>query len=157
MKERNNAHMWYLHLEAARCFRLEVGPTEEELQHFRVQLCLPTDEVPIRPVVIVVHAFDHYFVVVLDYEGDAMYVFGRHVREDLAGVGLQDDADWRAWQGDWLWMNVPTLFRWEGFSIIPGVILSVNWPQVCISSFPLVATDGESLEQTNRMGSIVVP
>ena len=86
--------MWFVHLEVVRCFQKELGPNEDKLQHMRHQLCLPEDEdMKNQPVVIVVHYVDHYFVMVSDYEGDAMYVFRRHTSPDLAGVHMQDDED----------------------------------------------------------------
>jgi hypothetical protein len=131
MNEKNHAYMWFIHLEAVRCFQTEDGPGEEELRHLRQQLCLPEDEdMKDQPVVLVVHFVDHYFVVVADYEGDVMYVFGRHVGQDLAGVYVQDDEDWRLWKGNFLWIHLPKLFRWEQTTKEPGVVLSLSWKQV---------------------------
>ena len=123
--------MWFLNLEAVRSFQSEEGPEEDELSYLRQQLCLPRDEdIHLRPVVLVVYFASHYFVVVVDYEEDVMYVFGRHVAQELAGVYLQDEEDWREWQGDLLWIHLPRLFAWEGCSPMPNVILSINWFQV---------------------------
>ena len=123
--------MWFVHVEVARRFQLEDDPEEGELEHMRGQLCLPTDGViKIQPVVVVVHHIDHYFVVVADHTENAMYVFGRHVGEHLAGVYLQDEDDWRSWKGDLLWVRLPKLFRWARRSLAPNLMLSVNWPQV---------------------------
>ena len=103
--------MWFVHVEVARRFQLENDPEEGELEHMRGQLCLPTDGViKIQPVVVVVHHIDHYFVVVADHTENAMYVFGRHVGEHLAGVYLQDEDDWRSWKGDLLWVRLAKLF-----------------------------------------------
>ena len=50
--------------------------------------------------IFIVHCVDHYFVVVVDYEEDAMYVFGCHTTADQVGVYLQDDEDWEWWHGN---------------------------------------------------------
>jgi hypothetical protein len=157
MKERKNGSMWFVYLEGVRCLQSEEGPNQEELQHLRQQLSLPNKEdTEIYPVVLVVHFVDHYFVVLADYEGDVMYVFGRHIDEDLAGVCLQDEEDWRQWHGDFLWKHLPILFQWESCSPEPGAIFSVSWPQVGDTSIPLF--DGtDRWGCANRMGGIVVP
>jgi hypothetical protein len=67
-----------------------------------------------------------------------MYVFGRHVGEHLAGVYLQDEDDWRSWKGDLLWVRSAKLFRWAGSSLVPNLMLSVNWPQVGGQSLALI-------------------
>jgi hypothetical protein len=131
MKEKNLSLMWFVHLEGVHCFQTEKGPNEEELRHLRQQLCIPANEnIEDRPVVVVVHFVDHYFVAVGDYEADVMYVFGRHTNADLAGVYVQDDEDWRKWRGHFLWIHLPKLFGWESRSMEPSVILSTNWEQV---------------------------
>lgn len=131
MKERNRAQMWFVYLEAINAFCTEEGPEEAELQYLRQQLCLPTDEdIQVRPVTLVMFYVDHYFVVVVDYAGDVMYTFGRHVNEELAGVYPHGEEDWRKWDGHWLWLHLPRLFQWEECSSAPNTVLSVNWPQV---------------------------
>jgi hypothetical protein len=142
MKERIHACMWFVHVEGARRFQLENEPEEEELEHMRRQLCLPTDRViKVQQVVVVVHHIDHYFVVVTDHTENVMYVFGRHVGEDLAGVYIQDEDDWRSWKGDLLWVRLPKLFQWEGCSLAPNLMLSVNWPQVGDQLLALILAD----------------
>jgi hypothetical protein len=42
----------------------------------------------ICPVIFVVYFASHYFVVVMDYEEDVMYVVGKHTTQELAGVYL---------------------------------------------------------------------
>ena len=91
--------------------------------------------------VVVVHHIDHYFVVVADHTENAMYVFGRHVREHLAGVYLQDKDNWRSWKRDLLWVRLPKLFRWAGSSLAPNLMLSVNWPQVGDQLLALILAD----------------
>lgn len=121
----------------------------------RQQLCLPTDGViKVQPVVVAVHHINHYFVVVANHAENAMYVFGRHVGQDLAGVYLQDEDDWRRWGGDLLWIRLPKLLQWEGCSPAPNLMLSVNWPQVGgqLLALSLVLTD----KCMSRMGSTVV-
>jgi hypothetical protein len=130
MKEKSHAFMWFLHLEGVRSFQMQQGPDEDELRHLRQQLCIPEENVEDRPVVLVVHFVDHYFVVVGDYESGVMYVFGRHVSADLAGVSVQDDKDWRAWRGHFLWIHLPKLFGWKRTSAEPSVIFAINWEQV---------------------------
>ena len=121
---------------------MENEPEEEELEHMRRQLCLPTDRViKVQQVVVVVHHIDHYFVVVTDHTENVMYVFGRHVGEDLAGVYIQDEDDWRSWKGDLLWVRLPKLFQWEGCSLAPNLMLSVNWPQVGDQLLALILAD----------------
>ena len=131
MKERNHVFMWYLHLEGVRCLQSIEGPEEIELKYFRQNMCLPTEEVAdVRPVVCIVHHVNHYFTVVADFEEDVMYVFGRHITPEFAGVGFQDEDDWEQWHGDFLWVHLPKLFQWEEFSMRPNLIVSVNWCQV---------------------------
>ena len=124
--------MWFVHLEAVRPFCVEEGPEEAELQHLRRQLCLPMDEeMLVRPVLFIRFFINHYFVVVVDYEEDLMFTFGRHINTDQAGVYDHDAEDWQQWQGQWLWLHLKRLFQWEGcFSRAPNRVLSVNWPQV---------------------------
>ncbi len=137
MRERNHACMWFVHLEAVRAFCTEEGPEEVELQYLRRQVCLPMDEeVPVRPVVFIRFFVDHYFVVVVDYEENLMFTFGRHTNTDLAGVYPHDEEDLEQWQAQWLWLHLQRLFRWEGFSMAPNQVISVNWPQV--GAFPLL-------------------
>ena len=131
MKERNRACMWFLHLEAVKTFSTEEGPEQAELVHLREQLCLPAaEDIDLRPVVFVVVFVDHYFVVVIDYEEDVMYVFGRHINPALAGVYPHNEEDWMGWKGHLLWSHVRKLFRWDGHSMVPNVVVSTNWPQV---------------------------
>ena len=133
MKEKNHVSMWFLHLEGVRSLQSISGPEANELRHLRGQLGLTNEEdVNVRPVIFIVHHVDHYFVVVADYEEDVMYVYGRHVTLELAGVYSQDEEDWGKWHGNLLWMRLPKLFQWEGCSLTPSAILSVNWPQVSV-------------------------
>jgi hypothetical protein len=143
--------MWFLHLEGIWCFQTKNGLTKGELQELQKQLCLPMDEdIEFHPVVLVVFFVNHYFVVVVDYVGDAMYVFGRHTAEHLAGVNVQGEEDWRAWRGHFLWTHLRKLFQWdeEGCSLVPGVILAVNWPQVSDKLLPKPMAEGEALGRT---------
>jgi len=130
--------MWFVHLEAVRAFCMEQGPEEAELKELRRQLCLPKDEeVPVRPVLFIRFFVNHYFVVVVDYEEDMMFTFGRHINPDLAGVYTHNEEDWHQWQGQWLWLHLQKLFQWECFSTAPNHVLSVNWEQVgVIPAFP---------------------
>ena len=73
---------------------------------------------------------NHYFVVVLDYAGDAVYVYGRHITEELAGVHIVKEEDWLGWRGNLLWLHLPKLFQWERCSPEQGGVISVNWPEV---------------------------
>ena len=42
---------------------------------------------------VILHFVNHYFVVVLDYTGDAVYVYSRHTTEELAGVHIMKEED----------------------------------------------------------------
>ena len=125
--------MWFLHLEGVHCLQSISGPEARELQHLQQQLGLTNEEViNVQPMIFIVHYVDHYFVVVAHYEEDVVYVFGRHIAAELAGVYSQDEEDWGKWHGNLLWMRLPKLFQWEGCSSAPSIILSVNWPQVSV-------------------------
>jgi len=152
MKEGKKASMWFVHLEGVRRLQSKEGLDPEELQHLQQQLSLPTEEgIEIYPVVLVVHFVNHYFVVVADYEGEVMYVFGRHTNQELAGVYVQEEEDWVTWHGNFIWKNLPNLFQWEECSQKPSAIFSVSWPQVGDTLLPLFsATDERGC--LNRMG-----
>jgi hypothetical protein len=132
MKEGNNAHMWFLHLEGARTLSTPQGPIDGELRYLRQELCLPKGHIDLRPVAVILFFVNHYFVAVLDYAGDAVYVYGRHIAEELAGVHIVQEEDWLGWRGNLLWLHLPKLFQWERCSPEPGVVISVNWPEVTL-------------------------
>lgn len=138
MKEKNRSQMWFVSLEAIRCLSTPLGPEDGEVQHIRKQLCLPTEDAAVRPVVFVVWNADHYFVAVMDYEANIMYVFGRKITKDAEGVTEADK--WDDWNGHMIWKHIPKLFGWEGCAPEPTIVYSVNWPQVLIVNwlmFPL--------------------
>lgn len=129
MKEGTRSKMWFLSLEAIRCFSTMQGPDDEELEHLRRELCLPVGDMVQRPIVFVKWFTDHYFTVVMDYDKNVAYVFGRRITKDDSGVSVV--KDWTEWGGDLIWKHLPRLFH-NNYQMDPGLILAVDWPQVCV-------------------------
>jgi len=94
------------------------------------------EEVPVRPVLFIRFFVNHYFVVVVDYEEDMMFTFGRHINPDLAGVYTHNE-EIAPVARTMVMATLAELFQWECFSTAPNHVLSVNWEQVgVIPAFP---------------------
>ena len=89
--------MWFLHLEGACTLSTPEGPVDGELQYLQQQLCLSKEHIDLHPVAVILFFVNHYFAVVFDYAGDAVYVYGRHTTEELAGVCIVKEEDWLGW------------------------------------------------------------
>ena len=128
MELRTRAQMWYLSLEAIRILSTEEGPDEEELRFLRRKHCIPAENAEIQPVVFAKWFAQHYFAVVMDYSSSIMYVFGRHITQEMEGASISDD--WMEWAGHLVWEHTARLFQWKGRTLRPSVVLAVDWFQV---------------------------
>lgn len=134
MNERHQAQMWFISIAALQCLQTQEGPDKKELEYLRRQLCLPTNVVEKCPVVFVKHFVDHYFTVVLDYQMNKGYMFGRHVTDEAAGI-YEGVPDWNDWGGHHIWSHIPKVFRWSACQSRPDMIYTVNWYQVGLAIF----------------------
>ena len=105
--------MWFLHLEGAHVLSTPQGPVDGVLRYLRQQLCLPKEHIDLCLVAVILFFVNHYFVAVLDYAGDAVYVYNRHTAKELAGVHIVEEEDWLGWWENLLWLHLAKLFQWE--------------------------------------------
>jgi hypothetical protein len=103
-------------------------PDDNNLNTCRRHLLLPMrGGIPMRPVVLPILKFDHYWVVVFDYQTNTVHVLGERI--SVLGNSLEP-TNWESWDGPLLWNCISHIFGWDARPAEEVSISRINWLQV---------------------------
>jgi hypothetical protein len=121
--------MWYVCMDLAKsCIAGEEIP-DGDIDAYRSLMEVRLPAAP-KPIVMICHWSNHYFVVVLDYQKHTFYILGKQISINL-GRSIGDLSDLEGWNGGILWYQISRLFGWGDLGAIdPLVIQTFNWQQV---------------------------
>jgi hypothetical protein len=120
--------MWFLPLDYMHCCQSDEGPSIGQITGLRRLLSMPPreEDLPMRPVAMVMHSINHYFVVVFDYKDGRLFTFGR-TSTKMSVRNTHLDPQWNP--DNVLWTNVQKLFGWQS-DYDYAAKWAVDWPQV---------------------------
>ena len=109
-KIRHKAKAWLVLGHLIHLIRMSNSPLPDDnnLNTCRRHLLLPMrGGIPMRPVVLPILKFDHYWVVVFDYQTNTVHVLGERI--SVLGNSLEP-TNWESWDGPLLWNCISHIF-----------------------------------------------